>query len=142
MKTTRYAFNITKQSFINLGVTVADTPFARLRGLLGRMRLRTDEGLWIFPCRGIHTFGLMFPIDVIYLDTDLRVIHLVESLGTLRIAPLILQSASVLELPPRSIYGSGTEVGDQLLICTAEQMEAYWASKAGERPPVKLKQAI
>ena len=78
-----YAFNITRQSFINLGVTVADTPWARLRGLLGKMRMRSDEGLWLVPSRGIHTLGLMFPIDAIYLDGDLRVVHLVENLGPL-----------------------------------------------------------
>jgi uncharacterized protein len=142
MSTRRYAFNITRQAFINLGVTVADTPFARMRGLLGRMRLRSDEGLWTFPCRGIHTFGLMFPIDLIYLDAELRVIHLVESLGPLRIAPIRMNSESVLELPPRSVYGSGTQVGDQLMICTPEEMESYWEAKASEAPAVDLKRAI
>jgi uncharacterized protein len=143
MSKSRYAFNITKQVFINLGVTVADTPFTRMRGLLGRMRLRSDEGLWTFPCRGIHTFGLMFPIDLIYLDANLRVIHLVESLGPLRMSPIRMNSESVLELPPRSIYGSGTQLGDQLMICRPEEMEAYWNSKAGEPPSVvTLKRAI
>ena len=142
MSTSRYAFNVTKQAFINLGVTVADTPFARMRGLLGRMRLRSDEALWTFPCRGIHTFGLMFPIDLIYLDADLRVIHLVESLGPLRIAPIRMNSESVLELPPRSIYGSGTQIGDQLLICRPEEMEAYWEARAAESQAVRLKDAI
>jgi len=126
----RYAFNITRQSFISLGVTVADTPWARLRGLLGRMRIRSDEGLWLVPSRGIHTFGLMFPIDVIYLDSNLRVVHLVESLGPRRFGPLRLRCRSVLELPGRSIYGSGTQVGDQLMICAPKTMEAYWTSPA------------
>jgi len=125
-----YAFNITRQSFISLGVTVADTPWARLRGLLGKMRIRSDEGLWVVPSRGIHTFGMMFPIDVIYLDAHLRVVHLVESLGPLRFGPFRLGCESVLELPRRSIYGSGTQVGDQLMICAPETMEAYWASQA------------
>jgi uncharacterized membrane protein (UPF0127 family) len=142
MSTRRYAFNVTKQAFINLGVTVADTPFARMRGLLGRMRLRSDEGLWTFPCRGIHTFGLMFPIDLIYLDAEVRVIHLVESLGPLRIAPIRMHSESVLELPPRSIYGSGTQVGDQLMICTPEEMEAYWEARAAESTAERIKNAI
>ncbi|HWC98099.1 MAG TPA: DUF192 domain-containing protein [Candidatus Sulfopaludibacter sp.] len=142
MSTRRYAFNINRQAFINLGVSVADTPFSRMRGLLGRMRLRSDEGLWTFPCRGIHTFGLMFPIDLIYMDAELRVIHLVESLGPLRIAPIRMNSESVLELPPRSIYGSGTQIGDQLMICTPEEMEAYWEARAAETEGVRLKNAI
>ncbi len=124
-----YAFNVARQSFINLGVAIADTPFARLRGLLGKVRIRSDEALWVVPSRGIHTIGLMFPIDVVYLDAKLRVIAILESLGPLRIAPIRWQCASVLELPARSIYGSGTQVGDQLIICSPEEMELYWTSQ-------------
>jgi uncharacterized membrane protein (UPF0127 family) len=134
VKTSLYAFNISRQSFINLGVRVADTHVARLLGLIGRMRLRSDEAVWIVPSRGIHTFGLMFPIDVIYLDAQNRVIHVIENLGPLRIAGIRRQCASVLELPARTIYGTGTQVGDQLLICSAEQMLDYWASQSGDLP--------
>jgi uncharacterized protein len=124
-----YAFNVSRQSFINLGVTAADTTFSRLRGLLGRMKLRSNEGVWIFPSCGIHTIGLMFPIDVIYLDAQLRVVYMIENLGPLRVAPLRLQCESVLELPARSIEGSGTQVGDQLMVRSPEEMEKYWESQ-------------
>jgi len=128
------AFNITRQSFINLGVAIADSPLARLRGLLGKMRMRSDEALWVVPSRGIHTIGLMFSIDVIYLDTKLRVIDLVESLAPLRVAPIRLHGASVLQLPARSISDSGTQIGDQLLICSPEEMERYWTAQTpGEK---------
>jgi len=123
------AFNITRQSFLNLGVTIADTLLTRLRGLLGKMRLRSDEALWVVPSHGIHTIGLMFPIDVIYVDDKLRVIYLVENLGPLRIAPILLNCHSVLQLPARSISDSGTQVGDQLLICTPEEMDHYWETQ-------------
>lgn len=119
-------FNQRRQSFLHLGVTRADTSFRRLRGLLGRWSLRSDEGLWVIPSRGIHTVGLFFPIDVVYLDESCRVVHLVESLRPFRIAPLRMQSNSVLELPTRSIYSSNTQIGDQLLILTPEQSGAYW----------------
>jgi uncharacterized membrane protein (UPF0127 family) len=117
-------FNQTRESFLSLGVTRADNSFARLKGLLGRLRLRSDEGIWVVPSQGIHTIGLLFPIDLIYLDASHRVIHLVEHLGTFRIAPIRTNSASVLELPTRTIYSSQTQVGDQLLVSSAEQMEA------------------
>ena len=106
------------------------------------MRLRSDEGLWVIPSRGIHTFGLMFSIDLVYLDSNLRVVHLVENLGPLRIAPLRLHSESVLELPGRSISGSGTQVGDQLLICTPKEMEAYWASQKPQPAAGRLLKAV
>jgi uncharacterized protein len=123
------AFNISRQAFISLHVRIADTSLARLRGLLGKVRMRSDEGLWVLPSRGIHTFGLLFPIDVVYLDTDLRVIDFVENLAPLRIAPIRWQCASVLQLPARGIYDSGTQVGDQLLIGTSEEMGEYWESR-------------
>jgi uncharacterized membrane protein (UPF0127 family) len=104
-----------------------------LRGLLGQVRMRSDEAVWIVPSRGIHTIGLRFAIDVIYLDAQLRVVHLMENLGPLRIAPIRWQCASVLELPARSLYGSGTQVGDQLLICSSEKMLNYWASQHPDR---------
>lgn len=134
MKHSLCAFNVSRQSFINLGVAVADTALTRLRGLLGKMRLRSDEALWVVPSRGIHTIGLLFPIDLIYLDAQLRVIHVIEHLGPLRIAPVRWNCASVLELPARSIYHSGTQVGDELLICSPEEMRAYWAPKRLELP--------
>jgi hypothetical protein len=96
--------------------------------------MRSDEAVWIVPSRGIHTFGLMFPIDVIYLDAQNRVVHLIENLGPLRIAGIRRQCASVLELPARTIYGTGTQVGDQLLICSSDKMLAYWASQGRDLP--------
>src|SRR5579864_8583771 len=126
---TLYVFNLTRQSFVSLGVSPAETHITRLRGLLGRMRLRSDEGLWVVPCQGIHTIGLLFPIDVIYLDESRRVIHLIEHLGPFRIAAIKRQSSSVLELPTRTIYSSNTQVGDQLLICSPEEMESHWRTK-------------
>ena len=128
-----YAFNATRQSFLSLAVAVADTPLARLRGFLGRVRLHRDEAIWLVPSQGIHTFGLLFPIDVIYLDAQQRVVCLIEHLGPFRIAPIRRNCMSVLELPTRSIYSSGTQVGDQFVICPPEAMYSYWQSM--ERAP-------
>jgi uncharacterized membrane protein (UPF0127 family) len=132
---TLYVFNKTRQCFLSLTVTAADTHLSRLRGLLGRMRLRRDEGIWVAPSQGVHTIGIVFSIDVIYLDAHNQVIHLIEHLRPFRMAPLRVRARSVLELPTRTIYSSGTEVGDDLLICTPEEMQNYWDSRSpsGER---------
>jgi len=123
------AFNVTRQSFINLGVTVAGTPFARLRGLLGKMRMRSDEAVWVVPSHGIHTIGLRFPIDVLYLDGKQRVVHVIENLGPLRVPAMRWKCDSVLQLPARSIFDSGTQVGDELLIGSPEQLNRYWEAR-------------
>jgi uncharacterized membrane protein (UPF0127 family) len=124
-----YIFNQTRQSFLHLGVSVADTSLRRLKGLVGRLTLRSNEGLWVMPSQGIHTIGLFFPIDVIYLSESCQVIHLIEHMKPFRIAPIRIQCRSVLELPARTIYTSNTQVGDQLMLCTPEQMTAYWAKQ-------------
>jgi uncharacterized protein len=125
MKRTYCVFNKTVESFVGLNIRRADTPMARLRGLVGQFRVKSGEGLWVVPSHGIHTVGLFTPIDLIYLDASHRVIHLVEHLSPFRIAPFLLKSSSILELPPHTIYSSQTHVGDQFLICPPEEMEGY-----------------
>jgi uncharacterized protein len=116
-------YNQTRESFLSLGVAAADTTLSRLKGLIGKLTLGLDDGLWIVPSRGIHTVGVLFPLDLVYLDEDHKVIHVVESFPTFRISPLITHAASVLELPTHTIYSSQTQPGDQLVICVAEEME-------------------
>lgn len=116
-------YNQTRECFLGLRVAAADTTLTRLKGLIGKLSLRFDEGVWIVPSRGVHTLGVLFPLDLIYLDEHYRAIHLVEHFPTFRIAPLRAQAASVLELPPHTIYSSQTQLGDQFLICAAEEME-------------------
>ena len=120
-------FNRTRQSFLSLDVTVADTHIARLVGLLGK--LRANGGLWVVPCQGIHTIGMLFPVDVVYLDGDFRVIHVIEHLGPFRIAPIRRKGESLLELPTRTIYASQTAVGDELLVCSPAELEIHWKAQ-------------
>ena len=115
-------YNETRECFISLGVTPADTTFARLRGLIGRLKLRVDEGLWMVPSCGIHTMGVLFPLDLIYVDDNHRVVHVIEHFPRFRISPLRTQATSVLELPTHTIYSSQTQSGDQLVICAIEEI--------------------
>ena len=116
-------YNQTRECFLSLGVTPADTVLARLKGLIGKLKLKLDEGLWVVPSQGVHTFGVLFPLDLIYLDEKHQVIHVIEHFPRFRIAPLRTQAASVLELPTHTIYSSQTQPGDQLIICAAEEIE-------------------
>jgi uncharacterized membrane protein (UPF0127 family) len=125
-KPLRYCvFNKTRESFLSFGVAGADTHLGRLKGLLGKLKLNADDGVWLVPSQGVHTIGLLFPVDLIYLDLANRVIHLRESFGSFRIGPILTKCSSVLELPTRTIYASQTQIGDELLICSSEEMEQY-----------------
>src|SRR5918992_3438747 len=65
---------------------VAETPLSRLRGLLGRSRLASGEGLLIRPTSAIHTCFMRFPIDAVFLDRDLVVVKIVSNLRPWRVA--------------------------------------------------------
>jgi len=52
----------------DLKVYSADTFFLRFRGLLGRRELQEDEALHIHPCKDVHTFGMKYDLDIVFLD--------------------------------------------------------------------------
>jgi uncharacterized membrane protein (UPF0127 family) len=118
-------------------VTAADTIFTRLRGFIGRLKLGCDEGVWLVPSRGVHTVGVLVPLDLIYPDENYRVIHLIEHFPTFRIAPLRIQAESVLEFPTHTIYSSQTQPGDQLVICVADEMDQWLARPTMESSRAK-----
>jgi uncharacterized protein len=115
-----YAFNRTRRHYLATRLSVADTHWSRLRGLIGKTSsdFRQEHGLWIVPCRGVHTLGMRFPIDVIYLTSENVVLHLEQGLAPWRFAPVRFQAASVLELPENTVRSTGTTIGDQLEIDT------------------------
>ncbi|MBI4347952.1 MAG: DUF192 domain-containing protein [Elusimicrobia bacterium] len=87
----------------------ADTAAARSKGLLGRDSMEAGEGLWIVPCPMIHTFFMRFPIDVLFLDKQNRVVRVIESLKPWRLSPWVFRAHSVLELAGGSLRGSVEE---------------------------------
>jgi uncharacterized membrane protein (UPF0127 family) len=114
----RQAFNLTRQAYLATALAVADTHWTRLRGLLGLASsdFRNGSGLWIVPCHGVHTLGMGFPIDVIYLDRDMTVIHIESDLQPWRFAPVRPKAASVLEVPRLMAAETKTALGDTIEI--------------------------
>lgn len=79
-------------------VSVADTFFTRLRGLMFKKHLDASSGLLIQKCSSIHTCFMRFPIDVIYLDKDYTVLYS-ETVIPWRIGKIVKHTKHVLELP-------------------------------------------
>jgi uncharacterized membrane protein (UPF0127 family) len=77
---------------------LAETPFARLRGLLGRSGLSSGEGLLLRPAASVHTAFMRFTIDVVFLDRDLRVLKVAPEVVPWRTAGC-RGARAVLELP-------------------------------------------
>ncbi len=75
----------------------ASNSFERMRGLLGRAALKAGDGLLIKPCNSIHTVGMRYPIDAVFLGRDGIVLRIVRALKPLRAASC-MRAHGVLEL--------------------------------------------
>jgi uncharacterized membrane protein (UPF0127 family) len=126
---TGYAFNRTRNAYLANRLSVADTHWSRLRGLMWKdaASFPAGDGLWIVPSRGVHTLAMRFPIDVLYLDKKKFVVHVEQSLKPWRVARVSLQTASILELPGNTLHSSGTTVGDEIEIAPVATREARTA---------------
>ena len=104
---------IAKDGVVFATVWHATGYFARLRGLLGR-KLEADGGMLLTPCSEIHTIGMKYAIDALYLDKAGRVLRVDERLVPGRILPLQRGARHVLELPEGSANRRGLTAGDTL----------------------------
>jgi uncharacterized membrane protein (UPF0127 family) len=88
----------------------------RLVGLLGERSLASGCGLFIVPSQAIHTVGMAFPIDVVFVDKKYSVVGVREAVRPFRVTRVFWKAFGVLELPVGTISNSGTEVGDQIKV--------------------------
>jgi uncharacterized membrane protein (UPF0127 family) len=106
--------NATRDRILGDGVRQASSLFARMRGLLGTGALSPGEGLWICPCASIHSFGMAFEFDALFLDSGMRVVALHRRFRKNRLSRIYWDARGVLELPEGTIERTGTEVGDEI----------------------------
>jgi hypothetical protein len=112
-------YNVTRDTVLASVAEVADRGATRRKGLLGRSGLRQGEGLWIVPCESVHTIGMQFAIDLVYLDRKHRVKKVRSSVPAWRMSACLL-AHSVLELPAGTIERTETMAGDQILLSLPE----------------------
>jgi len=105
--------NRTRGTVLASEADVADTSRKRNVGLLKHKSLPAGQGLWIVPCEGIHTFGMKFAIDVVFLDRKKKVLKVRPDMGRRRIS-LCLLAHSVLELPAGTAVKTALQRGDEL----------------------------
>jgi|ERR1017187_5885514 uncharacterized membrane protein (UPF0127 family) len=127
-----YVYNKTKETFLAFKVTVADSVLGRLVGLLGKRALEPDGGVWIVPCNSIHTIGMLFKIDVVLVDSDLKVVGLHELVRPFSVTSPNFHAESVIELPAHTVFNSRTEIGDQLVIERYEKRPIPEPERRGE----------
>jgi uncharacterized membrane protein (UPF0127 family) len=96
---------------------IADRPWTRLRGLLGRSGLEAGQGMLFRPAGSIHTMFMRFPLDVLFCDRDLVVVGVERNLRPWRTARR-RGAKVVVELAAGA--AAGVEPGDRLFLGTME----------------------
>ena len=109
--------NLANDELLAKRVRRANSFTKRLLGLMFTKFYPTDFDVLLFsPCNGIHTMFMWYPIDVIFLDKDLKVLHMCHQMKPRRISPIIKGSHLVLEVKAGMASSWGLDVGDQLYI--------------------------
>ena len=98
----------------SIGIVFATTFLRRLIGLLGRRVMSNEEGLWLYPCASIHTFGMRFVIDVVFLDKNQRVVGFADAVPPNRIRVAPKGTVGVLELSEGNLRRTGINLDDLL----------------------------
>jgi hypothetical protein len=94
---------------------IPGSAFGRMRGLLGRSGLEPGTGMLIDRAPSVHMFFMRFPIDVVFVDRDWRVVGIRHGLRPWRVAGA-RRAAAALELPAGAAAAAGLEEGDVLAL--------------------------
>jgi uncharacterized membrane protein (UPF0127 family) len=108
--------NLTRNTVIASHIEIAQNPWARMKGLLGKRDLPSGEALVITHCQSIHMFFMKFPIDVIFCDRQDKVVGLCERIKPFCLSPIFFKASYAVELPSGTIAASKTQIGDLTLL--------------------------
>jgi uncharacterized protein len=108
--------NSTRESRLATDAERATSFIARGRGLMLRSTFPEGSALVIDPCSSIHMFFMRFPIDVLYLDREDRVVRVQEGIKPWRLGPLRTRGARyVIEFPAGTLARTNTRAGDKIV---------------------------
>lgn len=88
----------------------------RLIGLMGRSTIPDEQGLYFPDCKSIHTFGMKFAIDVLFLDKEMKITKIIRRLKPNRVVFAPFSTCATLELAGGVLKKHDLEVGDQIAL--------------------------
>ena len=106
--------NISKGNTISENGYITTSFLERLKGLLGKKELKENECLIISPCNSIHMFFMKFEIDVLFIDKNNKVCHLINEFKPWKISKVIKESKYVIELKSKTIASKNIKLGDEV----------------------------
>ncbi len=112
-------------------VEIAATRTTRRRGLLGRDGLEESSAMLIAPCSAVHTIGMRFPIDVLFVDRQGYALKIVRNLRPWRIAAASGGQA-VIEMAAGSLAWDGVQVGDRIFLAPVSAPDAKETAPAAD----------
>ena len=104
------------QTTIAQSVLKTNNLWERMKGLLGEKTFPNDKALWIVPCSNVHTFFMKFPIDIIFVDKDLKVTSLAHSVPSSRIVFGGWKAHSTFEMKAEQLKKYSIGKGDELYV--------------------------
>ena len=99
---------------------VAERMFARMKGLLGRSGLARGNAMLLRPCSSIHTFGMRFSLDLIFVDADLHVVRIVKDIRPNRMVMGGRGAKSAIEIESGWFDFRQIDVGDTLVVAAVQ----------------------
>jgi len=118
-------YNATNECFLSLGTRLGCDWLAPFKRWFRRDIGSLDEGYWLAPIARAKTLGILSRHNVIHLDDHHKVVDIHESFVMQRLVPRRAGARSLLILPEHTIRASNTQAGNQLVICSPEDMEAW-----------------
>lgn len=95
-------------------VAVADNPYRRFMGLMGKRELKEGAGLYLKPCSSIHMFFMRIALDVVFVDADGQIVHICHSIKPWRMSCIVRHAKAAIELPAGTMNRFGVKTGDVL----------------------------
>lgn len=98
-------------------LVIADSFFTRLKGWLGKNAVSENEALLIKPCRSVHSFGMKFTIDVLFINSEQVIVGIFENLEANHLTLTVKQADYVVEIKGGLINKLNIEIGQIIEIC-------------------------
>lgn len=103
------------EKILSKDILIAEAMMDRMIGLMFKKKMVGYEGLLISPCRSIHTFFMRYSLDIIFLNSDNKIIKIIRDMKPWRLTWFYFRAKKTLELPAGK-FPVELKEGDQLVV--------------------------